>query len=115
MSFLDLENLIKERDAIIAAAAKKIADRKAYKAARTALNKKKAARPPMYRPDRPVSYTKVVVLNVRRKSEGEHGELLTVRYPIDTVSDSVAELAAQAKCREDGYIWRGTVDILQEE
>lgn len=115
MSFLDLSYLIRERDRIIAQAAQKARDRKLRKQERTEFNRRKAARPPMFKPDRPIRYTKVVVINARRKCEGEYGELLTLNYNVDSVSDAVAELAAMAKCREDGYVWRGTVDILQGE
>ena len=108
MSFKDLEQQISLRIAAHQAELKRIADRKAYKALRTANNKAKAARPPMFRPDPPPNYRKVVVMNVRRLADGMHGDLLTVQYTVDTVA---AETMARTLAEADGYVWRGTVDI----
>lgn len=86
VSFKDLENGIRRRVEAAQAAARKIAERRAYKARRTELNKKKAARPPMYRPDAPPKYTKVVVLNVRKIRGPELGDLEEREYRVSTVS-----------------------------
>lgn len=108
MSFLDLEQEISNWQAAKNAAAKLIADRKAFKQQRTAHNKFLATKPPMFRPDPPPNYRRVVVLNVRRLVDGMHGDLLTVQYTVDTVA---AETAARTLAEADGYVWRGTVDI----
>lgn len=113
MSFKDLERGIQARLEAERAEAQRIADRKAYKAARTALNKRKAARPPLFRPDPPPVYRKVVVLSVRRVADGNWGDLLTIEYTADTVSDSAAELEAKARASADGYVWKKTVAIRQ--
>lgn len=108
MSYKDLEREISQRMAAKRAADQKIADKKQYKQQRTAINKAKAARAPMFRPDPPPNYRKVVVMNVRRLADGMHGDLLTVQYTVDTVA---AETAARTLAEADGYVWRGTVDI----
>ena len=110
MSFLDLEQQIRSRIAAYQAEVQKVIDRRLRKQQRTALNKAKAARPPMFRPDPPPNYRKVVVLNVRRLRDGAHGELLTVEYTVDTIA---AETAARTLAEADGYVWRGTVAIRQ--
>lgn len=108
MSFLDLEREVSNWMAAKKAALQLIADKKLKKQQRTALNKAKATRPPMFRPDPPPNYRKVVVLNVRRLADGMHGDLLTVQYTVDTVA---AETMARTMAEADGYVWRGTVDI----
>lgn len=108
MSYLDLELQIRSRIVAYQAEVQKITDRRLRKQQRTSLNKAKAARPAMFRPDPPVNYRKVVVLNVRRLRDGMHGELLTVEYAVDTIA---AETVARTMAEADGYVWRGTVDI----
>lgn len=113
MSFKDLEKTISGWIEAQQADLRKRAEARAHKALKKAFRRAQKERPPMYKPDRPPNYRKIVVLNVRRISEGMHGELLEREYPVDTVSEQIAEFQAKALAKAEGFIWRGTVDIRE--
>lgn len=115
MSFKDLERSIKQRAQALFEAQQKLADKKRRKQQRTQFNRDKARRGPMYKPDPPPSYDRVVIMNVRRKVDGSTGELFEVRYTVGTFRDDVAETLARAWAGRQGYEWRGTVDIVNGE
>lgn len=82
--------------------------------ARKEYERNKRKRPPLYIPDRAPRYDTIVKLNVRRASEGNTGDLLTVSYTVDTISETQAEIEAKKLAKADGYMWRGTVSIKRK-
>jgi len=113
MSYKDLEKEISGWIEAEKATLLRKVEAKAYKAMRKSFSKAKAERPPMFRPDRPVKFTKVVVLNVRYIRGADMGKLVQREYSVETLSETVAELEAIRLAKEAGYIWRGTVEIRQ--
>lgn len=110
MSFLELEQNI--RDALDAynAERQRKAKKKGEKKERSAFKKAKSERAPMYRPDAPFKMR--VVLNLRRKyADGSLGELIEQHYDIATFGETAAEHEARAQARADGFAWRGTVSV----
>ena len=111
MSYKDLEKAIKREVDKRLAEITRLANKKAAKKTRRDFKTAKAKRPPMYRPDSP-AFKLRVLLNVRfQNADGTLGDLDEKHYDISTISCAVAEVAARAEAKKDGYIWRGTVSI----
>lgn len=66
---------------------------------------------PVVNVEKPVTYRKFVVLNVRTQTERVWGELQRVGYHVDAMSDTDAELQAIVEARDNGYAWDSTVSI----
>ena len=61
--------------------------------------------------EKPVTYRKLVVIEVRSAIERVWGDLQKVGYHVEAMSDTDAELQAIKLARAEGYVWVNTVSI----
>lgn len=61
--------------------------------------------------EKPVTYNKLVVIEVRTAVERVWGDLKQVGYHVVAMSDTDAELQAIKLAKADGYVWANTISI----
>lgn len=60
---------------------------------------------------KPVTYRKYVLLELRDQTDRVWGDLIRAGYTVDAMSDTDAELQAIKLAKEDGYAWAATLSI----
>lgn len=66
---------------------------------------------PVVHVEKPVSYKKVVTLMVRESSQRVWGDLQEMKYFVEAMSDTDAELQAIKYAQAGGFAWDSTVSI----
>ena len=66
---------------------------------------------PVVNVEKPVTYHKYVLLEVRDQTDRVWGELKRTGYAVDAMSDTDAELQAIKLAKSEGFVWDSTVSI----
>lgn len=66
---------------------------------------------PVVNVEKPVTYHKYVLLEVRDQTDRVWGDLIRAGYTVDAMSDTDAELQAIKLAKDDGYAWAATLSI----
>lgn len=66
---------------------------------------------PVTEVQKPVTYRKYVLLELRDQTDRVWGDLIRAGYTVDAMSDTDAELQAIKLAKDDGYAWAATVSI----